>query len=304
METLKTPPAFPLVSIIIPVYNGSNFLRVAIESALNQTYQNIEVLVINDGSNDNNKTEAICKLFGDKIRYFYKENGGVATALNMGINKSNGKYFSWLSHDDFYELNKIKIQLEFMQKTPNTKIVSSNFAILNQETQAIVNRQIKGKKIFKNGRDIIENWLDFCTFLIDKDCFEKVKLFDTNLKTIQDLDMQFRLISKFPIFHINKILSTRRDHSSQGTKTQLKFHLKELDNYLIKLFKWKGINYFMKENESLFSAYFNLGLRTMNMSCEKACKLFYYKALTKRPFSPRLLLLVLFGKRAFNILYK
>ena len=60
----------PLVSIVIPVYNGSNFLSEAIKSALNQTYENIEVLVINDGSNDNNETEEICKSFGEKIRYF------------------------------------------------------------------------------------------------------------------------------------------------------------------------------------------------------------------------------------------
>ena len=181
--------------------------------------------------------------------------------------------------------------------------MSSDFAILNQENQHIAKRQINKINSFKNGRDIIENCLDFCTFLIDKDSFLEVGLFDSKLKTIQDLDMQFRLVDKFQIFHLNEVLSVRREHPGQGTKTQLKLHLTELDNYLINLFKEKGINYFMNENESLFSAYFNLGVRTMKMSCEKACKFFYYKALTKRPFSPRLLLLVLFGKRAFNILY-
>ena len=73
----------PLVSIVIPVYNGSNFLAEAIKSALNQTYKNIEVLVINDGSNDNKETEKICKSFGEKIRYFYKGNEGVAKALSL-----------------------------------------------------------------------------------------------------------------------------------------------------------------------------------------------------------------------------
>ena len=75
----------PLVSIIIPVYNGSNYMREAIDSALAQTYTNTEVLVINDGSCDNGATEAIAREYGDKIRYFYIENGGVSTALNTGI---------------------------------------------------------------------------------------------------------------------------------------------------------------------------------------------------------------------------
>ena len=294
----------PLVSIVIPVFNGSDFLKEAIESALNQTYQNIEVLVINDGSNDNNKTEAICKSFGEKIRYFYKKNGGVATALNIGIKEAKGKYFSWLSHDDLYKLDKIKNQLEFMQKNPKVKIVSSNFAILNQENQKIENRQVKAKKSFINGRDILDNWLDFCTFLINKECFNEVGLFDTNLKTIQDLDMQFRIVAKFPIFHINEVLSIRREHLAQGTKTQLKLHLQELDNYIIKIFKRKGINFLKKNNESAFTTYFNLGVRTMKMSCKKACKYFYFNALIKKPLSPRLLFIVLFGKRAFNFFYK
>ena len=101
----------PKVSIIIPVYNGENFLEQAINSALHQTYDNIEVIVINDGSNDKGKTEAIAKKYNDKIKYFYKENGGVASALNMALEKMSGDYFSWLSHDDLYYDDKIEKQI-------------------------------------------------------------------------------------------------------------------------------------------------------------------------------------------------
>ena len=95
----------PLVSIIIPVYNGEKYMREAIDSALNQTYKNIEVIVVNDGSKDN--TDEIALSYGDKIRYFKKENGGVSTALNLGIKEMKGEYFCWLSHDDVYEYNKV-----------------------------------------------------------------------------------------------------------------------------------------------------------------------------------------------------
>ena len=93
------------VSIIIPVYNGEKYIAQSIESALNQTYKNIEVIVVNDGSSDN--TEKIVLEYGDKIKYIRKENGGVASALNVGIKNMTGDFFSWLSHDDLYYPNKI-----------------------------------------------------------------------------------------------------------------------------------------------------------------------------------------------------
>lgn len=92
----------PLVSIVIPVYNGANYMREAIDSAINQTYDNIEIIVVNDGSTDNGETERIALSYGDKIKYYKKENGGCASALNYGISKMQGEWFSWLSHDDVY----------------------------------------------------------------------------------------------------------------------------------------------------------------------------------------------------------
>src|SRR5579862_6874144 len=98
----------PLVSIVIPVYNGANYLRAAINSALAQTYKNIEVIVVNDGSRDDGQTDAIAKEYGDRVRYFSKENGGCGSALNFGIANMRGDYFSWLSHDDTYLPRKIE----------------------------------------------------------------------------------------------------------------------------------------------------------------------------------------------------
>ena len=77
----------PMVSIVIPVYNGANFLREAIDSALSQSYKNIEIIVINDGSDDANETDKIARSYGDTIQYFHKKNGGVASALNLASGK-------------------------------------------------------------------------------------------------------------------------------------------------------------------------------------------------------------------------
>ena len=105
----------PLVSIVIPVYNGANFLREAIDSALAQTWPHCEILVVNDGSTDNGATEDISLSYRARIRYFRKENGGVASALNLGIREMRGDFFSWLSHDDVYLPDKCRNQVEFWQ---------------------------------------------------------------------------------------------------------------------------------------------------------------------------------------------
>ena len=118
----------PLVSIIIPVYNGSNYMREAIDSALAQTYENFEVIVVNDGSTDGGKTERIALSYGNRIRYYHKENGGVATAMNFGIHEMKGEYFSWLSHDDIFYPDKIKIQMEAIRESGNpTTIAHGSF---------------------------------------------------------------------------------------------------------------------------------------------------------------------------------
>src|SRR3712207_962084 len=111
----------PKVSIVIPVYNGSDYLKEAIDSALGQTYEDIEVIVVNDGSNDGGQTEAIAKSYGDKIRYFSKENGGVASALNFGIKNMRVKWFTWLSHDDLFSQNRIEQDLILIEKNPEAK---------------------------------------------------------------------------------------------------------------------------------------------------------------------------------------
>ena len=126
----------PKVSIVIPVYNGSNFLKEAIDSALAQTYKNIEIIVVNDGSSDDGATEKIAKSYGDKIKYYKKENGGVATALNLGIKKMTGEYFSWLSHDDKYKTDKVKIQIKFMSKIKeNNVILFSNYDLMDENSK-------------------------------------------------------------------------------------------------------------------------------------------------------------------------
>jgi len=214
----------PLVSIVIPVYNGANYMREAIDSALKQTYPNIEVIVINDGSNDNGETESIALSYGNKIRYFKKENGGVATALNMGIQEMQGEYFSWLSHDDLYYPDKIERQInELRRYNDKTMIVNGDFDFFDEDLQEIIpirhlNRYSR-EKLEDSFFIILEDCIHACALLIHRSHFERVGMFDEKLRVTQDMDLWFRMFRGQKLIYMENPLSVYRLHGERGTHT-------------------------------------------------------------------------------------
>jgi len=183
----------PKVSIVIPVYNGTNYMREAIDSALAQTYPNIEVIVVNDGSTDNGATESVALEYGDKIKYFCKENGGVSSALNYGINQMTGEYFSWLSHDDVYSPDKIQHQIESLAtaEEPDAVALCAHYFIDGDS-----------KRLSKHAPQRFENGLHFwnevlfemlkngafsgCALLLPRKVFDKLGGFNEELRFSQD----------------------------------------------------------------------------------------------------------------------
>ncbi|HXY53929.1 MAG TPA: glycosyltransferase [Nitrospirota bacterium] len=222
----------PKVSIVIPVYNGANFLREAIDSALAQTYQNIEIIVVNDGSTDGGQTENIAKSYGERIRYYYKENGGVASALNFGIREMRGEYFSWLSHDDVYYPQKVEAQVDYLKKINKDVILYSDYDLIDRESQYIRSEKIKDidPRDFRYAL-IVGNPIHGCTTLVPRSCFEVVGTFDNRLKTVQDYDLWFRMAKKYDFMHLPQSLIKSRVHPEQGTAVLGSIHVKECNNY-------------------------------------------------------------------------
>ncbi len=190
----------PLVSIIMPVYKGANYMREAIDSALAQSYPNIEVIVVNDGSPDNGETEKIALSYGDKIRYVKKENGGSSSALNEGIRHMTGDYFSWLSHDDVYTPHRTGRMMEEMEKhSPSDTAIVCSYGLIDE----------KGEEIFypkklKTGEFSAEEMLRLilkgqgingCGILFSKEILEKVGFFREDFRYVNDTDFWCRLIN-------------------------------------------------------------------------------------------------------------
>ena len=186
------------VTIVIPVYNGSNYMKDAIDSALAQTYKNLEVIVVNDGSNDDGKTKAIAESYGDKIRYFEKENGGVSTALNLAIEKMTGEYFSWLSHDDMYYPNKIEREMEELKKYDDNTILYSNFDLINEKGEKTRSIYLDHNMLTaKSDYAVLRGAIGGITLLIPKKVFKEEGLFDPKLRCVQDYELWFRVLDKY-----------------------------------------------------------------------------------------------------------
>ena len=213
----------PKVSIIIPVYNGSNFIDQALDSALAQTYKNIEIIVVNDGSNDKNATRKIVKKYATKnpnIKYFEKENGGVSTALNLAIKKMDGDYFSWLSHDDRYYPEKIEKQIEYMQNFDDMTILYSDYDLMDDNSN-IFAKGIKNHEELMNKPEysLLTGAINGITLLIPKKAFDDYGEFRVDLKCTQDYEMWLRMMETYTFIHQPEILATTRLHRDQTTNT-------------------------------------------------------------------------------------
>ena len=247
----------PLVSIIIPVYNGSNYLKDAIDSALAQTYENIEIIVVNDGSNDKGATEQIAKSYGKRIKYYYKENGGVATALNLGIKKMTGEYFSWLSHDDLYYQDKIEKQMNLLAKLNYKKIfLYSNYSILRdgQITPVVHNHEMLTRK---PKYSLLRGCVNGITILIPKSILDEMGKFDEKLRCTQDYDYWRRIEAKYDFVHMEDVLSITRLHSEQDSVVSPKV-IAEGDDLWIDMIKELPQKTKIKYEGTLYNFYFEM----------------------------------------------
>lgn len=230
----------PLVSIVIPVYNGADFMREAIDSALNQTYDSIEVIVVNDGSADDGETDRIARSYGDKIRYFVKPNGGVATALNLGIEKMKGEYFSWLSHDDMYKPMKIEEEVACLQEQGDpTTIIAEGYQVVDASGKYMFHMNLNDfytKIQLKNPVFVLmRGGIHGCGLLIHRSHFERVGLFDPLLPTTQDYDLCFRMFRGAKICYMDKENVLSRSHDGQGSKRDASAHILECDQLWIRM---------------------------------------------------------------------
>ncbi|MDT2046465.1 glycosyltransferase [Priestia flexa] len=202
------------VSVIVPFYNCA-YIDQALDSLLKQTYSNVEIIVVNDGATEHSDR---INPYLHRIIYIEKENGGTASALNVGLRHASGEYVCWLSSDDVYSANKIEHQLTFMIKE-NASFSYTNYHLINKKG-TVTSRSI-GVYYQSRLRMLQEmskgNFINGCTVMIKKEVFERVGTFNETLLYTHDYDMWLRIIKQFPIHYIDNPLLYYRVHEKMGT---------------------------------------------------------------------------------------
>lgn len=241
---------YPKVTIIIPVYNGESYMRFAIDSALNQTYGNIEVLVINDGSID--QTDSIAREYGDRIRYLKKENGGVSSVLNKAIDIMQGEWLSWLSHDDVYLPTKIEKQVgelnRLLESGEATHETVENFVLSCQaeridETGNRLPRGTKKHPSYKDryeliAREVCDYSIGGCTVMASRKAYLSAGGFDEKNRTVSDADMWFRLMEQGYIFDFSdEVLVQSRYHKGMVSIVRNELVQKERETFYVDTIK-------------------------------------------------------------------
>lgn len=224
------------VSTIIPAYNGDRYLKAAIDSILAQTYQDLEIIVVDDGSTDN--TPQIAQQYGARVQYFSQTNQGVAASRNLGLAKARGEYIAFLDQDDVFLPYKLALQVALLEKDDNLGMVNSGWEIIDQqgEIQAAVQpwqqlpdlnaaNLIIWKPVFLGAMLFRHSWL------------EQVAGFDLTLEQTPDVDLVMRLAQlNCPAAWVEKTTVQYRQHEANASRNTL-LQAQELNQITARFFE-------------------------------------------------------------------
>lgn len=247
----------PLVTIIVTTFNRSNFLTDCLESIVNQTYTNIEILVIDDGSQYEvgEENKIICSNYNN-CTYYYKQNTGQPASRNYGIKKAKGTYISFCDDDDFWVLNKLEKQVAILENNKDYDLVTGSIEYVNKDGTKTGN--IKSHRGHNHGTIfndlLIKNRIESPTPLIRKEVFNKVGYFNPNFTIAEDWEFWRRVSYFYKFYFFDEVLayvrlhddnmSSKRNHSVVG-----RFYLyKKLTDSLL---EWGDNKFTLKEIEQI-----------------------------------------------------
>lgn len=208
----------PLVSVVIAAYNMAKYLPSAIQSALNQTHGNVEILVIDDGSTDNTREVMAAFEAEPRVKYWLQENKGQASAKNHGIRNSTGNYIAFLDADDTWEPEKLELQIPVLMASNRVGLVYSRLAYIdeNGNKKSVLNDRLFRGRI--SGPLLIENFIAFGSCLVRKECFEQLGQFREDVRMGIDYDLWLRFSTVYEFDYVDRPLLNYRVWGGQMSK--------------------------------------------------------------------------------------
>jgi glycosyltransferase involved in cell wall biosynthesis len=216
----------PAISIIIPTYNCESYIAETINSVLNQTFSDFELIVIDDGSTD--RTRQIVSSYGASIRLITQANAGVCKARNRGIREAAGRYLCLMDHDDYWFPDKLSLQMDIMERHPEAGLVYSSFSWWFPDANGAFPRvEAYIENPCPEGIDedfsgwiyhllLLDCWVLTSSALIRAEVFGRCGMFDESLPYSEDWDLWLRIAREYQFIKLKKSLTLYRQHAYQG----------------------------------------------------------------------------------------
>ena len=228
MSEMSEQPTTPTVSVIIPAYNCEAYIQDTIDSILDQTCRDLELIVIDDGSTD--RTRNIVENYGAPVRLVRQENAGVCVARNRGIREAKGKYICLMDHDDFWFPDKLATQVRMLEGSPETGVVFSEFSLWHPDQNGEFPKPLSLMPPSDSDRIdpeysgwiyhqfLLDCWMLTSTAMFRAEVFEKCGVFDEALPYSEDWELWLRISREYPFLKLSRSTTLYRQHPGQGNR--------------------------------------------------------------------------------------
>ena len=232
-----------IISIVIPIYNSAKYLPEAIDSVLRQSYQKVEIIIVDDGSTDNTRqvVEKYMKKYPDKIKCFHQENKGPSAARNKGIQESKGKYIAFLDADDMWLEGYLSKCIKCLIEKECELVMTDNYIDIYDKDNKFIDRQYKSRENYLGNENKLYEIL-FQRFqkgfsgeiriVLKKSCFDKIGFFDEKLRILEDWELWLRIAKEnLKIGYIQEPLFIYRRHPNAVCRNKKNERLKLVNAY-------------------------------------------------------------------------
>ncbi|ELZ08698.1 Glycosyl transferase [Natrinema thermotolerans DSM 11552] len=289
------------VSVVIPTYNRSEFIKGAVETALNQTYDNLEVIVVNDGSTDSTRSELSVYEKRSDVNILHNEcNRGISYSRNRGAKFAEGKYICILDDDDRWNSEKVEKQVDLMEQLGTEyAVVYTGGVVVDNGT---IVQQFNPKRRGDIYPEVLSRWKlnPHSGHMIRKACFEDVGGFDPDLVSGVDWDLSIRLAKKYKFEYIDEPLVKRIVHGDNISDTQRHANMR---GDILEKYRGEITNY-PRIHQAFLARWDEIrGWAAIKRGDHKESIKYYFRSLKREPTSHRILylLLALIGPRAFSV---